>query len=325
MRYSKTFLSGLYLTMQRIRQSEEALVDAIARRVVECPCHLCSGEEAIAAGVCAALKPKDQLFGTHRSHGHFLAKGGSLRSMMAEIHCRETGCARGRGGSMHLIDPECGMMGAAPIVGGTISLALGAALAASIRGDGRVVASFFGDGAMGEGVLYEVMNFAALKKLPLILVCENNLYSTHLPIEECRADARIFRTAPTFGVVSRRLDGNDVLAVYDAAQEAVAACRQGKGPAFFECLTYRFRGHVGPDDNIQGSHTDIRPPREVAEWVRRDPLILLGRRMLDGGGFTQKELDSLVGKAGREVRDAMAFALASAHPKKKDLTRYVYR
>ncbi|MEN6508299.1 MAG: thiamine pyrophosphate-dependent dehydrogenase E1 component subunit alpha, partial [Smithella sp.] len=154
--------------MLRIRFAEESFVDPILRGEIRCPCHLYSGEEAIAAGLCASLNDRDYVFGNHRSHGHFLAKGGSLQELVAEIYCRETGCSRGRGGSMHLIDPAVGMLGAAPIVAGTISLAVGAALASSIRRDKRVAVSFFGDGATGEGVLYESMNFASLRKLPII-------------------------------------------------------------------------------------------------------------------------------------------------------------
>ena len=172
--YTLEFLEHLYRTMLRIRLSEESLIEPILKGDIRTPCHLYSGQEAIATGLCATLIQDVYVFGCHRSHGHYLAKGGSLQAMMAEIYCKETGCSHGRGGSMHLIDPEVGMMGAAPIVAGTISLAVGAALASSIRKDGRVSVSFFGDGATGEGVLYESINFAALKKLPVIFACENN-------------------------------------------------------------------------------------------------------------------------------------------------------
>ena len=309
--------------MQRIRQCEEALVEPIVKGEVRCPCHLYSGEEAVAVGICAALKPKDQVFGTHRSHGHFLAKSGSMRAMLAEIYGKETGCARGRGGSMHLIDPGIGMLGAAPIVAGTIPLALGAALASSIRGDGTVAVGFFGDGAAGEGVLYESLNFAALRRLPILFVCENNLYSTHLPISECHPNRNIFRVAQPFDIDSRQVDGNDVLAVYEAGRAAAAACRRGKGPAFMECMTYRFRGHVGPDDNIQGSHTDIRPKSEIKRWIKRDPLLLLAKRLLADERFTALELKAIRDRTEREVREALAYAKESPYPVKKDLTKYV--
>jgi len=272
MKYSTELLKNLYRTMVRIRFCEESLVEPIIQGEVRCPCHLYSGQEAVAAGICTSLNEDDYVFGTHRSHGHFLAKGGSMAEMIAEIYGRETGCSRGRGGSMHLIAPEQGILGAAPIVAGTISLAMGAALASSIRRDNRVAVSFFGDGATGEGVLYECLNFAALKKLPLIFVCENNFYATHMPIRECRVENSIYKIAEPFCITSHELDGNDVLQVFEAGRTAVDQCRKGMGPTFIECLTYRFRGHVGPDDNIQGDHTDIRPRSEVESWLQKDPI-----------------------------------------------------
>jgi len=210
-KYSKDFLINLYKGMLRIRLCEESLVEPILKGDIKTPCHLCSGQEAIAVSVCSALEERDYVFGNHRSHGHYLAKGGSMRELIAEIYCKETGCSRGRGGSMHIIYPEKGVMGTAPIVGGTISLAVGAALAFSIRKENRVVVSFFGDGAVGEGVLYESLNFASLKKLPIIFACENNLYSTHMSIKECHANNNIFQTAKPFCIESYRVNGNNVL------------------------------------------------------------------------------------------------------------------
>jgi len=280
-KYSKEILQQLYRTMLRIRLCEEGFIEPILNGDVHCPVHLYSGEEAISAGICASLNKMDYIFGNHRSHGHFLAKGGSMHELAAEIYCRETGCSRGRGGSMHLIDPDKGMMGSAPIVAGTISLAVGAALAASIRKDNRIAVCFFGDGATGEGVLYESLNFAALRKLPLIFVCENNLYATHMPVQACRVKNNIYKIAEPFLIESHEIDGNDVLQVYEAGQNAVEECREGEGPVFLEFLTYRFRGHVGPDDNIQGSHTDIRPKEEVEEWRKRDPIVIFEKYLLE--------------------------------------------
>jgi len=324
MRYSKKFLLNLYRTMVRIRLCEESLVEPILSGEVRCPCHLYSGEEAVAAGVCAALRRKDYVFGTHRSHGHYLAKGGDMKELVAEIFGKETGCCRGRGGSMHLVAPELGMMGSVPIVGGTISLALGAALASSIRKDRRVVVSFFGDGATGEGVLYEALNFAALKNLPIIFACENNLYSTHLPILECRPKNNVFETAAPFCVPSERIDGNDVLRVYAAAKKAVQKCRAGLGPVFLEFATYRLRGHVGPDDNIQGTRTDIRPQKEIEQWRKRDPIKKLERFLIKERAADRHTLERLVRSAEQEVAAALAFARQSPYPEKGDLTRYVF-
>lgn len=325
MDYSVDLLESLYRTMIRIRLCEESFVEPILNGDVHCPVHLCSGEEAIASGICASLNKTDYIFGNHRSHGHFLAKGGSMNELAAEIYCKETGCSRGRGGSMHLIDTEIGMLGSAPIVAGTISLALGAALAASIRKDNRVAVCFFGDGATGEGVLYESLNFAALRKLPIVFVCENNLYATHMPVRECRVENSIYRIAEPFCIESRKIDGNDVLKVYEAGKKAIDKCRDGDGPVFLECLTYRLRGHVGPNDNIQGSHTDIRPKEEVEEWFRKDPIKLLENYLSQNKLVDEETLDEIKREAQNEVDDAHIFAKNSSVPDRRELTRDVYR
>ncbi len=247
-----------------------------------------------------------------------------MRRMVAEIFCKEDGCARGRGGSMHLVAPDVGMVGAAPIVAGTIALAVGAALAAAIRKSRQVSVAFFGDGATGEGVLFESLNLAALRKLPVVFVCENNLYATHMPIRECRPTDDISTIANPFGICSQRVDGNDVLAVYEAAVEAVSRCRQGDGPAFLECLTYRLRGHVGPDDNIQGTHTDIRPPDEVASWRQRDPILRFERVLREHYGITDADLRVVHSKVKIEVEHALRFARESRFPSVEEVTNDVF-
>ena len=317
-------LEHMFRMMISIRYCEESLVDPIINRDVHTPCHLYSGEEAVAVGLCSALSKNDYVFGNHRSHGHFLAKGGSLKEMMAEIFCRETGCSRGRGGSMHLIDPSAGMMGSAPIVAGTISLAVGAALASSIRKDGRVAVSFFGDGATGEGVLYESLNFAALKNLPVIFACENNLYATHMPIRECRVNQPITRIAEAFGIGIHTVDGNDVMQIFEASQQAVDVCRTGKGPVFMEFMTYRYRGHVGPDDNIQGTHTDIRPPNEIAQWKDKDPIKRFEQYLVDNQLLNKNKLQFIKDDVMAEVQEAQSFAKSSSSPVKEDLKKYVF-
>lgn len=322
---SSNYMLDLLRQMWLVRFAEESLVGPIKDGGIRCPCHLCSGQEAVAVGVCSALEQKDSVFGNHRSHGHYLAKGGGLFEMFAEIYGAESGCAKGRGGSMHVIDSSCGMLGAAPIVGGTISLALGAALASSIMGDGRVAVSFFGDGATGEGALYESLNFASLKKLPIVFVCENNLYSTHMSIHECRVKEEIFEIAAPFGICSRRVDGNDVIAVHEAAREAVTKCRKGEGPYFIECLTYRLRGHVGPDDNIQGTRTDIRPEEEIASWKAKDPIQRLRSRLIAEGQCTINELDSIEREVEAEVNEAHERARKSAKPDKRELLDHVFK
>jgi pyruvate dehydrogenase E1 component alpha subunit len=275
--------------------------------------------------MCAALNESDYIFGNHRSHGHYIAKGGSLREMIAEIYGKSTGCSGGRGGSMHLIARDKGMLGSAPIVAGTISLATGAALASRIRRDGRVTVSFFGDGSTGEGVLYEAMNFAAVQKLSIVFVCENNLYSTHMPISACRPRNDIFRIAKPFQIESHRVDGNDVLKVYEMARKAVETCRSGQGPVFLECLTYRLRGHVGPDDNVQGMHTDIRPDEEIRGWRKKDPIDRFERYLERKKVLKNTDKLSIREMAESEVREAYLFAQESPHPKPHELTDHVFQ
>ena len=203
-------------------------------------------------------------------------------------------------------------------------MATGAALASRVRSEQRVAVSFFGDGATGEGVLHESLNFAALKKLPIVFVCENNFYSTHMSISDCRPNDEIYKVGQPLGIVSKRIEGNDVMSVYEAARELVDLCRRGKGPAFLECITYRMRGHVGPDDNIQGTRTDIRPPEEIEEWKKKDPLMLLEKHLISEGICSASELADLQKMIERRVQDAHSFAKKSSLPQEGELTDYVY-
>ena len=324
-KYEKAFLLSLYRMMIRIRYCEESFVDPILQGIIKCPVHLYSGEEAIATGVSANLEDKDKVFGNHRSHGHFLAKGGQMEALVAEVFCKEMGCARGRGGSMHLIDPTKGFLGAAPIVSGTISLTMGAALGSKIKKDGSVAVSYFGDGAAGEGVLYESLNFASIHKLPMLFVCENNFYATHMPLRETRSSDSIYESASSLGVKASRHDGNDVLEVYETAKEAIDYCRSGNGPVFLEYETYRLRGHVGPDDNIQGDHTDIRPPSEVAEWCQKDPILSFTNRLIESGIVTKNELSQINKDVDAEVVAAHEFTECSLNTNIQELKSYVFK
>jgi pyruvate dehydrogenase E1 component alpha subunit len=323
--HSKDFLRELYKTMLRIRLCEESLVEPIKEGTIKCPVHLYSGQEAIATGVCAALSKADHIFGTHRSHGHFIAKGGNIKSLIAEIYGKESGCSKGRGGSMHIIEPEMGIKGAVPILAGTIPLALGAALASRIRKDKSVTVSFFGDGATGEGVLYESLNFAALKKLPIVFVCENNHYSTHMSIKEIRPAKSIVEIGKPFGILSLKVDGNDVLEVYEAAEKAIRLCRNKKGPALIECITYRLRGHVGPDDNIHGIHKDIRPEEEVKEWRGKDPLINFEKYLLEKNILPKSDIERIRKQISKEIEEVHSFANNSPYPKKTEIEKYVFK
>lgn len=322
--WDRDLVLDLYRTMVTIRLVEESFVPPILEGIIKCPVHLYSGEEAVAVGVCKALDDRDYILGTHRSHGHFLAKGGKLEELVAEVYCRESGCSRGRGGSMHLIDPEKGMLGAAPIVAGTISLALGAALAARIRRDSRVVVCFFGDGATGEGVLYEAMNFAAVKRLPIVFACENNLYSTHMPIGEIRVATPIADIAAPFGIQAATVDGNDLRVVHETASDIIARCRAGGGPVFVEFLTYRMRGHVGPNDNIQGTQTDIRPAAEIERWQGLDPIPRFETFARGTGVVSAEDLVGIRDDAQRRVEDAHRLAVSSPRPSESEIGHYVF-
>ncbi len=321
----KNLLKNLYQTMVKIRLCEESLVRPILKGEIKTPCHLYTGQEAIATGVCANLNKEDYVFSTHRGHGHYLAKGGNLNKLIAEIFTKETGCSRGRGGSMHINAKEVGFLGSSPIVAGTISLAVGTALSSKIRGEKKAVVSFFGDGATGEGVLYESLNFAALKKLPIIFVCENNLYSTHLPIRECRPPHPIYKIAEPFGIKTFQADGNDVIEVYKKVKESVSFCRKGKGPVFIEFLTYRLRGHVGPDDNIQGEHAEIRPIMEVKEWKKKEPIKRFENYLLKKKILTEEEIKTIKREMEKEIKNAYKFAKESPNPKTDDLNKYVFK
>ena len=313
-------LRHMYLTMLRIRRFEERVADLTEGGEIKTPCHLYIGQEAIAAGVCTALRVDDYILGTHRSHGHYLAKGGDMQAMMAEIHGKGTGCSRGRGGSMHLIAPEVGMLGTVPIVSGTIPLAVGAALASTLQGRDRVAVAFFGDGAMEEGTTHESLNLAAHRRLPVLFVCENNLYSSHLSLLERRAADNIVSAAAAHGMVGVCLDGNDVEEVYRATVEAVNRARAGAGPTFLECRTYRWRGHVGSSWDLD---VGVKRKDELKEWLDKDP-VARARERLISRGTRADDLDRLEGDARTEVVRAEEFARQSPYPGDDELSLHVF-
>lgn len=315
-------LRAMYQTMLRIRLFEEKVADLVAQREIICPCHLYIGQEAVATGVCSSLRKDDWVFSTHRSHGHYIAKGGSIRSLMAELYGKQTGCSRGRGGSMHLAAPECGLPGSSAIVAGTIPLAVGAALAFSLQNKDSVSVSFFGDGAVGEGVFYESLNFASLKKWPVIFVCENNLYSTHMPIASCLADTMIYRKAEMFGMPGVRVDGNDIIEVFRTAQKAVENARTGKGPTLIECLTYRWRGHVGPNYDLDKG---IRSKEELEHWIERCPIKCFESLLLDNSIITNSEKKRLYDEVNKEVIESLTYAKGSPYPVQEKLITYLFK
>ena len=253
---------AFYRSLYRIRRVEEEIVRVYPTDKIKSPVHLSIGQEAVSVGVCAALRPGDVAFGSYRSHALYLAKGGDLKKMIAELYGKVTGCAKGKGGSMHLVDVAAGVMGTSAVVGTTIANAVGFAYAVTVQKRDVVVASFFGDGALDEGVSHESLNFASLKKLPIVFVCENNLYAIHTHQLRRQALANISERVATYGIPSERIEGNDALRIHERVGAAVEALRRGEeGPFFFECMTYRWKEHVGPNDDY---HLGYRAPEEAA-------------------------------------------------------------
>ncbi|MEK6763038.1 MAG: thiamine pyrophosphate-dependent dehydrogenase E1 component subunit alpha [Nitrospirota bacterium] len=317
----KTDQTALFCSMLRIRRIEEALADRYAEQEMRCPMHLCIGQEAIAVGVCAALSSHDVVFGNHRAHGHYLARGGNLNAMIAELYGRVTGCCGGRGGSMHLIDLGVGFMGATPIVGGTVPLAVGSAWAAALMGEPRVSVVFFGDGCFEEGVVHESLNFAALHKLPVVFVCENNEFSVYTRLTERQPDRPIYRVAEAHGVAAYAGDGNDVEAVLSIAQAAVAKARQGEGPQFIELKTYRWREHCGPsfDDDL-----NYRSKPEIEDGLKDCPIAKLLTRLKQRNVIVSSEVSRFEAEIRQEIQEAFQFALASAKPSSKAAEERLY-
>lgn len=311
----------LYRQMLRVRLVEEGIAELYPEQQMRCPVHLCIGQEAVCVGVCDQLGRSDLVMSTHRAHGHFLAKGGSLSAMLAEMYGKATGCCGGMGGSMHLIDLAAGFLGATPIVGSTIPIAVGAALGAVMRGENRVVVTFFGEGATEEGAFHEALNFAALKKLPVLFVCENNLYSVYSPLSVRQPEGRtVASLARGHGLVTWEGDGNDVLAVREMTGAALDRIRTD-GPAFLEFQTYRWREHCGPNfDNDLGYRTED----EYQHWRKLCPLERLRTRGLEAGALTDADLALWADEIRREFADAVRFAKESAFPTPEGLLDRVY-
>lgn len=318
---SRDDLLALHRRMLLIRRVEERLGDDFKAGMLPGPVHLYIGEEAVAVGVCAHLSDRDWIASTHRGHGHFLAKGGETRPMIAEVYGRATGICRGMGGSMHVADFGRGIIGANGIVGGGIALTVGAALAAQLDRKGHVAVAFFGDGAANQGVLMEALNVGALWKLPLVLVCENNGFSEFSPTGTVTAGAIADRAKP-FGIPGVTVDGNDLLAVWQAARAAVRRARDGGGPTLIEARTYRLRGHVEAEVTfLQGRY---REEGEVEAWRAKDPLARFASYLTGNGLATEADLVRLGEDVAAEVADAVAFAEASPWPEDGQELRFMF-
>src|SRR5229473_5694919 len=308
--------------MVRIRRVEETLAELYPSGEMRTPTHFSIGQEAVAVGVCSALRRDDVVYSGHRCHAHYLAKGGDLRGMVAELYGRETGCARGRGGSVHLNDPDAGVIASSAILGQTMAVAVGTALAFTMDGRGRVAVTFFGDGTVEEGIFHETLNFAVMRHAPVLFVCENNGFSTHTRLEVRQpASVSIHARAASYGMPSRLVDGNDVFAVHAAAREAVAHARGGSGPFFLECTTYRWREHVGPQWDYDKGY---RTKAEVDAWIARCPIRRASERLLSEGGSTPERIAAMGRASQIEVDEAVGAARAAAFPAVEDLTLGTY-
>lgn len=301
----------LYRSLYRIRRVEEEVARIYPSDKIKSPIHLSIGQEAVAVGVCEALSPQDVIFGTYRSHAAYLAKGGDLKKMIAELYGKATGCAKGKGGSMHLVDVRAGIMGASAVVGTTIPQAAGYAYALKIRGGQSIVVNFFGDGAADEGAFHESLNFAALKKVPLISICENNLYAVHSHQRDRYARQDICKRAEAYGIPATHIKNNDAVEIYAHVSKAVEQLRTGiPGPFFFECMTYRWMEHVGPNEDY---HAGYRSKSEAQPWMENDQVQRIGA-MIDS-----KERVKIEAEVAVEIRDAFDFAEESPFPAEEEL------
>ncbi len=309
---------GLYRTMVLIRRFEEMLYHLFSTRDMPGSMHQYNGEEAVAAGVCAHLDRSDYITSTHRGHGHCIAKGADLRAVMAEMFARSTGCCRGMGGSMHIADFTVGMLGANGIVAAGVPIAVGAGLTCQVHGRRAVSVAFFGDGAVNEGAFHEAANLAAVWRLPVVFVCENNLYGFSTHYRRVTALTDLADRAAAYGMPGTVVDGMDAEAVYEAAGRAVSAARDGAGPAFLECKTYRFRGHSRFEPST------YRTQEELDEWKKRDPIPRMADLLRTRLGASEAELAAVDAEAGRLIEESVRFAEQSPDPAPDDWRRYLY-
>lgn len=314
-------LLGLYRSMLRIRMIEEAIANRYAEQEMRCPVHLSIGQESTAVGICAALRPDDRIISTHRCHAHYLAKGGNLKAMMAEIYGKAAGCCGGRGGSMHLNDDAAGVLLSLPIVGSSIPIAVGVALAMRQTKSDAVAVAFLGDGSIEEGVFHESMNFAALKNLPVLFAIENNRYSCYTKVEDRQPKRPIADLAQGYAMPAETVDGNNVEAVQAATARAVARGRRGDGPTLLVFDTYRWREHCGPGyDNDIGYRTQ----EEFLAWRERCPIDQAARALTVSGKLSAAGHAAIVAEIETEIADAFDFARSASFPAPETAEKHVY-
>lgn len=316
----KTLLS-LYKSMLLTRKTEEALINFHPEQKMKTPFHLYIGQEAIATGICNGMKKKDLVFSYHRGHGHYLAKQGNLKSFFCEMYNKENGCSSGRGGSMHLIDTSVGHMGSSSIVGGTVPIAVGAALALKKKKKTNVVAVFFGDGTVDEGVVYESFNFAALHKLNIIFICEDNELSVSTPKNLRRAKDNMIQKARSFGLKAKKLNGNNVLDIYNHYTQIRKIQKKTPGPFFLECNTYRIYGHIGINNDLIKK---IRTKSKIKKWKKKCPLKIFESFLIKNHIISKQKIEIINNNIKKKILLADNLARRSPLPNKKDLLKYVY-
>ncbi len=304
-----------------IRKSEEKIADKIIDGAIQCPCHLAIGQEAVATAVASCLRKTDRVFGAHRSHSHFLAINEDIDSLFAEVLGKYDGCSHGMGGSMHIIDAKNGFLGSVPIVGATIPIATGAGLAAKLDKKGDIAVSYFGDGACEEGSFHESLNFASAHNLPVLFVCENNLFSSHLHIDLRQPSNTVARFAQAHNIDHQVVDGNDVAALSKALQTAVKHIRETSRPFFLEAITYRWRGHVGPSEDTD---VGVKRTHDLVEWKKRDPIARLFHSLKDANAFTDADFEILKKDTDQKIKAAWEKAELADFPKEQFLLDVVY-
>jgi len=301
-------LIEMYQKMLEIRHFEQRVYYLFLEGLIPGTIHLYTGQEAVAVGVCSSLREDDFIVSTHRPHGHYIAKGGQMNRLMAELFGKKTGCCKGKGGSMHICDFNVGMPPAIAIVGANVPIAAGMALAFKMKGTDQVVACFFGDGAVNQGMWHEGVNIAAVWKLPVIFVCENNFYAASTHVRKVMLVKNVVERAGAYGIPGLIVDGNDVIAVYKATCEAVERARKGEGPTLIECLTYRHGGHS------RGDPATYRPKEEVEEWLKRDPIPRFKNKLVEMGILTDEQAEEIERKVLAKIEEAVKFAKESPMP-----------
>lgn len=307
---------SMYSAMLRIRKAEEKLVELWPSGEIRSLMHLSTGQEAVAVGVCSGLNQNDSVVSTHRCHAHYLAKGGSLKKMFAELAGKIGGCSRGKGGSMHLFAPEVGMNLSVPIVGGSIPIGVGIGLAAKIKNENRVSVIFFGDGALEEGVFWESLNFACVHKLPVFFVCENNLYATHAHIAKRQPDENISQRVAGFDLPTAVIDGNNVEEVFQCTQELIGFIHRSGGPVFIEAKTYRWREHWGPGEDW---HLGYRSKSEGDYWKAKCPIWNFEKKLISTDDCFLDDLKHIEKLIAKEIEEALISAKISPEPSMEEL------